>query len=69
MPFNSDTAGIKHNSGMSKSDIDQGFERLDSGADNDVFKPSRQEPNNQGWRGKRELDDTFGIPLYDEATG
>jgi len=67
MPFTSDTANIRHNSGMSKRDCEQGFERLDPNADNAVFKPSTREPNNQGWRGRPEVDDELGVPLYEEG--
>lgn len=48
--FNSLTAALKHNHGMDKSDLEQGFERLDSSTDRDVFTYSQRSPERQGWR-------------------
>lgn len=49
MAFTTETATIKHNYGMSKADVDQGFERLDDQADNKVFGKSIRDPKHQGW--------------------
>lgn len=67
MGFTSITATLKHNHGMGKSDVEQGFERLNPTSDASVFKYSRQSPENQAWRGMPELDEDTGIPLYDPA--
>ncbi len=48
--FTSTTATLKHNGGLSKDYLDQGFERLDSEADRKAFVWSRQCPEMQGWR-------------------
>jgi len=67
MAFTSLSATLKHNAGMDKADLEQGFERLDPTADMKCFKYSRQCPENQGWRGRPEIDDETGLPLYDAA--
>jgi hypothetical protein len=48
--FTSTTAPLKHNHGMDKSDVEQGFERLDSAADANTFARSCRSPERQGWR-------------------
>ena len=45
MPFSKESASVKHNGGMSKSDIDQG-----PYADHRSFCYSKRSPEAQGWR-------------------
>lgn len=48
MKFNSDTAKIKYNAGMSKQALEDGFERVADGAD--PFAYANRNPRTQGWR-------------------
>jgi hypothetical protein len=41
---------IRFYSGTTKEAADEGYEKLDATADNQLFKWSRQNPSRQGWR-------------------
>lgn len=66
MPFTSETANLKHNSGMSREDVERGYERLDPTADSNCYRWSTRCPENQGWRGRPEVDDEFGVAVYEQ---
>ena len=60
MKFTSDSAKVKHNGGMSKDDLAQGYEVVDPYADDKAFAWSRQCPEMQGWRNPpRPMDEMY----------
>lgn len=70
MAFTKLTATLKHNSDMSKADIEQGFERLEA-TDTAVFAYAARGPVQQGWRDKRETihDGNDVYQMTDLGTG
>jgi hypothetical protein len=50
MTFSSESAGAKYNSGASREQMENGYEVLDSNADNAIYRETRINPKTQGWR-------------------
>jgi hypothetical protein len=50
--FTKENAALKHNSGTSKSDIEQGYTKLDDTDDAKAFGDSIRKPENRGWGDK-----------------